>query len=99
MSWLAAARKRVFETLASSASPLARASAALRRVSSSVRSRDAALEVLVGALQRFGGFDARRHVGAVVTRPPSGMWLARISITSPRSVKRSRIGSPPESSA
>ena len=33
---------------------------------------------------------------AVVTRPPSGMWLARISMTRPRSAKRSRIGSPPE---
>src|SRR5262252_120337 len=38
MSWLAAARKRVFETLASSASPLARPSSVLRRVNSSVRS-------------------------------------------------------------
>jgi hypothetical protein len=42
MSWLAAARKRVLEMLACSASPLARPSSVLRRVSSSVRSVPAA---------------------------------------------------------
>ena len=63
MSWLAAARNLVLEILAASASPLARASAALSRVSSSVRSLHAPLQRLVGALQRFGRFDARRDVG------------------------------------
>ena len=63
MSWLAAARKRVLEILASSASALARPSSALSRVSSSVRSRTRTLQRLVGALQRLGRLHARRDVG------------------------------------
>ena len=63
MSWLAAARKRVLEMLASSASALARPSSALSRVSSVVRSRTRTLQRRVGALQRFGRLDARRDVG------------------------------------
>ena len=63
MSWLAAARNFVLEMLASSAWPLACASAMLSRVSSSVRSRTRRFERLVGARQRLGGFDARRDVG------------------------------------
>ena len=82
--------------LASSASALARASSALSRVSSVGALAHAPLERLVGALQRFGGLDARRDVGEVVTMPPSGMRLARTSITRPRSAKRSRNGSLPE---
>ena len=89
MSWLAAARKRVLEMLASSASPLARPSAALSRVSSSVRSLTRRSRVSLARSSASAASTLGVMSVKVVTRPPSGMWLARISTTRPRSAKRS----------
>ena len=82
MSWLAAARKRVLEMLAASASPLARASAALSRVSSSVRSRTRRSRVSLARSSASAASTLAVMSVKVVTMPPSGMWLARTSITS-----------------
>ena len=90
MSWLAAARKRVFEMLASSAVLLASASSEFSRVSSSVRSRTRFSSV---ALARSSA-SAASKVGVtsekVMTSPPPGIRLARTSITMWRSGSRSR---------
>ena len=96
MSWLAAARKRVFEMLASSASALARPSSALSRVSSSVRSRTRRSSVSLARSSASAASTLGVMSVKVVTMPPSGMRLARTSITRPRSAKRSRNGSLPE---
>ena len=93
MSWLAAATKRVFETLASSASALARSSSALSRVSSLVRSRTRRSNVALARSSASAAFTLGVMSVNVVTRPPSGMRLARTSMTRPRSAKRSRNGS------
>ena len=53
MSWLAAARKRVLDRFASSASAFAAESASFRRVSSSVRSQTRLLQNLVQPFPRF----------------------------------------------
>ena len=90
MSWLAAARKRVFETLASSASPLARPSSALSLVSSVVRSRTRISNVALARSSASAATTLGVMSVAVVTMPPSGMRLVRISTTSPRSGKRFR---------
>ena len=63
MSWLAAARKRVFEALASSASALARMSSALRRSSSRVTFLDAPFERFIGDRQLLLCGDACRDIG------------------------------------
>ena len=90
MSWLAAARKRVLEMLASSALLLASASSEFSRVSSSVRSRTRFSSV---ALARSSA-SAASKVGVtsvkVMTKPPPGMRLVSTSITICRSGRRSR---------
>src|SRR5262249_28356169 len=64
MSWLAAARKRVLEMLASSASPLARPSSVLRRGHFLARpSRRPRPRRFVGALKPLRRFHARGNVG------------------------------------
>jgi hypothetical protein len=93
MSWLAAARKRVFEILASSASALARTSSVLRRVNSSVRSRTRRSSDSLARSNSSAAFTLGVMSVKVVTMPPSGMWLARTSMTRSRSAKRSRNGS------
>ena len=83
MSWLAAAMKRVFETLASSASALARASSVLSRVSSPVRSRTRRSSVALARSSASAASTLGVMSMKVVTRPPSGMRSARTSITRP----------------
>ena len=95
MSWLAAARNRVLEMLASSASALARPSSALRRVSSLGALAHPPLQRFVGALERLRGLDARRDVGEGRDDAAVRHRLARTSMTRPRSAKRSRNGSLP----
>ena len=63
MSWLAAARKRVLERLASSATVLARASSPLRRSQLGGALVDAHFQELVGGLERLLGLNRLRHVG------------------------------------
>ena len=63
MSWLAAARNRVLEMLASSASALARPSSALSRVSSLVRSRTRISSVALARSSASAAADGRRDVG------------------------------------
>ena len=93
MSWLAAARNRVFEMLASSASALARPSSALSRVSSVVRSRTRLSSVSLARSSASAAATLGVMSVKVVTMPPSGMRLVRTSTTSPRSAKRLRNGS------
>ena len=93
MSWLAAATKRVFETLASSASALARSSSALSLVSSRVRSRTRRSSVALARSSASAAFTLGVMSVKVVTKPPSGMRFERTSMTRPRSAKRSRNGS------
>ena len=83
MSWLAAARNLVLEILAASASPLARASAALSRVSSSVRSCTRRSSVSLARSSASAASTLAVMSVKVVTMPPSGMRLARTSITMP----------------
>jgi hypothetical protein len=81
MSWLAAARKRVFEMLASSALLLASANSEFSRVSSSVRSRTRFSRV---ALARSSASAASKEgvtSEKVMTNPPPGIRLVRTSIT------------------
>ena len=92
MSWLAAARKRVFEMLACSAPAFARASSVLRRVSCSVRSRTRRSSVSLARSSSSAAFTLAVMSVKVVTMPPSGMGLARTSITRSRSGTRSRNG-------
>ena len=99
MSWLAAARKRVLEIWPRSASALARASSALSRVSSSVRSCTRRSSVSLARSSSSAAFTLGVMSVKVVTMPPSGMRLARTSITRSRSVKRSRNGALAERSA
>ena len=73
MSWLAAATKRVFDTLASSASALARSSSVLSRVSSLVRSRTLRSSVALARSNASAAFTLGVMSVNVVTRPPSGM--------------------------
>ena len=63
MSWLAAARKRVFEMLASSAVLLASASSEFSRVSSSVRSRTRFSSVALARSSASAASNDRRDVG------------------------------------
>ena len=74
---------------------LGAASAALSRVSSSVRSRTRRSSVSLARSSASAAFTLGVMSVKVVTMPPSGMGLARTSMTSPRSAKRSRNGSPP----
>ena len=90
MSWLAAARKRVLEILASSASPLARASSALSRVSSSVRSRTRRSSVSLARSSASAASTLAVMSVKVVTMPPSGMRLERTSMPRPARAKRSQ---------
>ena len=82
MSWLAAARNLVLEILAASASPLARASAALSLVSSSVRSCTRRSRFSLARSSASADSTLAVMSVKVVTMPPSGMRLARTSITS-----------------
>jgi hypothetical protein len=81
MSWLAAARKRVFEMLACSASALARPSSVLRWVSSSVRSRTRRSSDSLARSSSSAAFTVGVMSVKVVTIPPPGIGLARTSIT------------------
>ena len=81
MSWLAAARKRVFEMLASSAALFASASSELRRVSSSVRSRTRFSSVALARSSASAASNDGVTSVKVMTRPPSGIRLERTSIT------------------
>src|SRR5581483_5963970 len=85
-------RNLVLEILAASASPFARARAALRRVSSSVRSRTRRSSVSFARSSASAASTLAVMSVKVVTTPPSGMRLARTSMTMP-SAKRSRNGS------
>src|ERR1044072_7633995 len=80
MSWLAAARKRVFEMLASSAALLASASSEFRRVNSSVRSRTRFSSVALARSSASAASKLGVTWDKVVTSPPSGMRLARTSV-------------------
>ena len=93
MSWLAAARNLVLEMLASSASALARPSALLRRVSSSVRSCTRRSSDSLARSSSSAAFTLGVMSVKVVTMPPSGIGFDRTSITRSRSAKRSRNGS------
>ena len=88
-SWLAAARKRVLETLASSATALARLSSILSRVSSSVRSRTRRSSVSLARSSVSAAVTLSVMSVSVITVPPSGMRLARTSMTVPEAGRRS----------
>ncbi len=90
MSWLAAARKRVFEMLASSAVLLASASSEFSRVSSSVRSRTRFSSVALARSSASAASNEGVTSEKVMTRPAPGIRLARTSITVWRSSSRSR---------
>ena len=81
MSWLAAARKRVLEALASSAIPLASASSEFSRVSSSVRSRTRFSSVALARSSASAASKLGVTSEKVMTSPPPGIRLARTSIT------------------
>ena len=90
MSWLAAARNRVFEMLASSAVLLASASSEFSRVSSSVRSRTRFSSVALARSSASAASKLGVTSEKVMTKPPPGIRLERTSITMWRSGRRSR---------
>ena len=75
MSWLAAARKRVLEMLASSASALARAELGVEQGQFLGALAHAPLQRFVGALERLGRLHARRDVGEGRDDAAVGHWI------------------------
>ena len=93
MSWLAAARKRGLGNigLVGLALGARRARVEARQLLGALRTRRSSVSLArssASAASTLGVMSVK-----VVTMPPSGMWLARTSITRPRSAKRSRNGS------
>src|SRR3569833_2445147 len=94
MSWLAAARKRVLEMLASSAALLARASYEFSRVKSSVRSRTRFSKVALARSKASAASNEGVTSEKEITSPPPGIRFDRTSIAGGRAGGRAGGGAP-----